>query len=397
MSTKTKHSPKARTPKAAKGKGAKAAPAPTADDRTPLDATGRDENGFPLTYADPEPATTPEVEPAAETAQPASEPQTESASDAPAIGDHPASSGDSGAEPETFPLVEPTVTMSETPEPSPASEPAPEPVPAAETTVTVSPIDESKIAGLDLHLLVYDIPSKADVYNPSWFLRRRGFRVNLSCWVLPAAKIPYTELAELTEAKVRWRVFRFDAGEAPALVAEALRVIRAEVAEAVARARDSAAKMTAKHLEGAEHLQDEDAEPRTEADRLESYEAAAYRIVGRMEELLDDVKVAVEGFGIHPDAVGIGGAVAAVEAIQAKMNAKAEAYKKAMEALKAAGQTELAKAGAETEVPGFAVADALQEAGVDPDTANAIGNAVDNPVPAAAGTLTPAVPPPPAA
>lgn len=60
------------------------------------------------------------------------------------------------------------------------------------------------------HLLVYDIPSKSKVPNPSNLLRRWGVRVNLSAWIVPDKNVPLLPMAEWKARGVTAELVRFD-------------------------------------------------------------------------------------------------------------------------------------------------------------------------------------------
>jgi hypothetical protein len=60
------------------------------------------------------------------------------------------------------------------------------------------------------HLLVYDIPAKSKVPNPSGTLRRWGVRVNLSAWIIPDKNVPLLPIEEWRSRGVTAELVRFD-------------------------------------------------------------------------------------------------------------------------------------------------------------------------------------------
>lgn len=59
----------------------------------------------------------------------------------------------------------------------------------------------NRLSGQEISMLVYDIPSSmnSECPNPSWLLWRYGFRLNLSCWVLPESSLREPEVVELLD------------------------------------------------------------------------------------------------------------------------------------------------------------------------------------------------------
>src|SRR5438552_1177899 len=101
-------------------------------------------------------------------------------------------------------------------------------VSGAQTTNTIGETVMSDASDLRACLLIYDIPERSAVANPSRFLRRLAVRVNLSCWVIPEGDVPYARLNEMATGGATWHVVRFDAAEAGKLVAMAAAAIRRE-------------------------------------------------------------------------------------------------------------------------------------------------------------------------
>src|SRR5262249_44000689 len=92
------------------------------------------------------------------------------------------------------------------------------------------------------HLLVYDIPKKSGLANPSKRLRRLGVRINLSCWVIREENIPWNLLNELREGGASWHTVAFADDEAQTLLTMALEALQRDADAAAKRAEESIAR-----------------------------------------------------------------------------------------------------------------------------------------------------------
>lgn len=240
------------------------------------------------------------------------------------------------------------------------------------TATTTAPETPERIGPekLSATLLVYDIPSSNEKYaDPGKTLRRIGFRVNLSCWVIPDGAIPHTFIKELREDwNANVELVRFDMAEGPRLVRMALDRMKKDVEEKMARSAEGIAFMD-KHLNLAPELA-ANTEAREAAVKL--YESRCKRIIKNLEELADDVEVAIKNFSVAPEALGLDDTRKAFAALSAGYAQKVNAYTRATEILKgraeAAGDTNaaaLANAAAKDLVPVEPLADALIENGAE--------------------------------
>lgn len=173
-------------------------------------------------------------------------------------------------------------------------------------------MNADQFADLQPCLLVYDVPTRLKIANPSGRLRRLAFRINLSCWVIRRTSIPYAYLNRIANQGVKWRVVSFDAGEAANLVSMAIENIKSEIREAVRRAKK--ADQRAEDARGNNEIGDED------------HAKAARTNVKRLKKTLQDLRHAASQFGIHESSIGYADAVASVAAIDAGMKAKCAAY-----------------------------------------------------------------------
>lgn len=78
-------------------------------------------------------------------------------------------------------------------------------------------------------ILVYDIPADQSAkLNPSTKLRRVGFRINMSCWIIPETHIPQEYLETLRSNGVQVVVFLFDEAESKRIRVAAANALRDE-------------------------------------------------------------------------------------------------------------------------------------------------------------------------
>lgn len=238
----------------------------------------------------------------------------------------------------------------------------------------MSATTETTTTELRASMLVYDIPAKSKVANPSDQLRRFGFRANLSCWVIPTASLPHNLITELRESGVNAKVVPFDVSAGPQLVTWAIEQLRADAEEQVKRTRANLEKAGDKHLDGLSEVEAVTGERREEA--LAAYELRAGAICKRLEDILAHVTEAAAGFGIESGALNLGGARAAFDAFQTGYTARAAEFAAATEKLRAAAAASgdanaaaLANAAAQDLVPVAVLAGGLEDAGLETDAA----------------------------
>jgi len=210
-------------------------------------------------------------------------------------------------------------------------------------------------SNLQACLLIYDIPERSTVRNPSNRLRWRAVRVNLSCWVIREGDIPYSLLNEMAAGGATWHVVRFDASEGVKLVRMAVEALKRDIRDAMRRANRSA--------DAAGRRLDQTTDNPTEAKRR--YAERARPIIRRLNRLLADVQKAAERFGIDQTAISLADAHTSVRALQAGMLVRAKAYAEAVEAVRALGDEAMANAAAADLVPAGILADDIDERGGD--------------------------------
>ncbi len=227
-------------------------------------------------------------------------------------------------------------------------------------------------------MVIYDIPSDNKTYaDPSATMRRIGFRVNLSCWVVPDGAVPHTFIHTLrTDYRANVDVVRFDAAEGPRLARMAVAAMKKEMEENAARAAEGLVAMEQRHLTLDAELIDN---PEERAAAVKRYEARCARTLKRMNQIIEDVEVAIKNFGNTPEALGTADARKVYDTLQLGYQQKAAAFVAATNALKALNTpdaTALATAAAKDLVPAPIVADMLRDHGAD-TAANALQAAFD--------------------
>jgi hypothetical protein len=213
-------------------------------------------------------------------------------------------------------------------------------------------MNETSVNSLQACLLIYDIPERSEVANPSPRLRRMAVRVNLSCWVIREGDIPYHLLNEMAQGGATWHVVRFDAGESEKLIGMAREALIRDIRAAMKRANSSADGATRK-LEAGENTTE------TRAQFIERVKP----IVRRVNKLLADTRKVAERFGIDPAALSLADAATALQAIQSGMYARAQAYAEAAEQVRKLGDAAMANAAAADLVPAGIMADDIDERG----------------------------------
>jgi hypothetical protein len=176
-------------------------------------------------------------------------------------------------------------------------------------------VDRKVLDNLGACLLYYDIPTRAEVDNPSNVLRRFAVRVNLSCWIIREADIPYALMHRLSEAGVSWNTVPFDPKAGDRIMRTVLEALRTEVGDAIQRSQEAHAAADVQ-LAGAE-----------DTDKAEErYLRRAEGITKRFKQLREDLEAAASNFGINPAALQFETAQAAVDQIGVAMHERARIY-----------------------------------------------------------------------
>jgi hypothetical protein len=204
-------------------------------------------------------------------------------------------------------------------------------------------------------ILAYYIPETVDVTNPSGRLRRLGFRIDGSVWVIPTGDLPYKYLHDLERRGVTWHAVEFGENEGAKLVRMATAAITAEIRRGLASAERSAA-MAIVELEGSE-------EPLAAEIR---YNRQTGDIVRRVNNLVKDMREVAGRFGIDAAEL-MNCASGQVVSIKAGMRERARLYAAAIDELRAvAGDNDpMVKAALKDNAPPLILADYMEDNDVD--------------------------------
>lgn len=231
-------------------------------------------------------------------------------------------------------------------------------------------IDWDKVGKMRACLLIYDIPERAEINNPSGALRRVGIRANLSCWIIPEDAIPYGLLNTLTEAGASWHTVPFAPEAGKALITIAIQSMKKELQDSINRARRSQAQAATQYEESGE----------SEKAR-EYYVRRAEGITARVNELIEDFRQAAARFGIRGDALNLDEAASTVNLIGVAMHERASNFARAAEIARTQGSSTsqailagIEATGDNSPVVMGALADSLQDDGCDTE-AEALRNA----------------------
>jgi hypothetical protein len=141
-------------------------------------------------------------------------------------------------------------------------------------------------------LCVYDIPNSLKIANPSYYLRKYGQRLNLSCWLFPAGNVPTDLLAELRVKGVNIHLLTFDESQWDAVVA----IVRAETSKYARALFNMVVDRTAKIREALDNV------PADSEYSLPEYRKLQYKrwkaIVNRGRRELVNAEQAAVGFNI---------------------------------------------------------------------------------------------------
>lgn len=207
--------------------------------------------------------------------------------------------------------------------------------------------------------LCYWIP-KGRFPNPSGRLRRRGFRIDGSVWVIPNNAIPYHLLDEMTAAGVTWHLLEFIPGEGEKILALARNAMRKEIEDGQRRLAEVIERYDSRYDADLGQAQDGN-----ETDKAEKqYRSRTKEAVKRAEQLLKDIEAAAARFGIEARSeLPLMSALDRVNALRLTAGARASAYTRLAEQTKG---TLMEAAASEDEVPAGELADYVEENGGNP-------------------------------
>lgn len=205
-------------------------------------------------------------------------------------------------------------------------------------------------------LLIYDIPERSSVPNPSEDLRHIAVRVNLSCWVIRYGDIPYSLLHQMKDGGASWHVVKFDAGEAAKLAAMAIDALKRDIRDAIRRARDSQRRAESRISEGAD------------AEEVARFVQRGREAVSRLRKLLTDFRAAAERMGLDTGSLTLDKAGTAVNALHTLYARRARLYSEAASTASGTGTADgraMGSAARADQLPAGILADFLDDNGAD--------------------------------
>jgi hypothetical protein len=211
------------------------------------------------------------------------------------------------------------------------------------------------VTSLRLTMLMYDIPERSNVANPSGRLRRIGLRINKSVWIVPTGNIPQYLVNELIGAGAAVITAPYDVEASKNLLVAAIAFANRELTEAKARAEASKADAEAE-------LNDPDGDP---TKKRKVYEKKIAAIAKRLEVLAEEMAVGAKVFGVV-GGIDFTNIRQAAEAISNTTAVRAAVYANSATALREVGTvdtTAMAVAVENDQAPAYAVADMLRENG----------------------------------
>jgi hypothetical protein len=222
-----------------------------------------------------------------------------------------------------------------------------------------------------LVMLQYDIPLVTVVENgrpvkrycfpnPSWALRKIGFRVTFSVWAVQESRLPWPLLDEMQGAGVKWRLADFSEKSVDRLLQWAVEYF----AEESKRGQDQLAQDLANaETEYNEGLADETVGPAKVTDK---HKRRVRHALKRAQSLAADLAGAARNLGITVEEAKLNSLRERVDMAAGVAQARAACYADAVRRLAEAGKGEqylpAARAG---DVPAGVLADILEDAGAD--------------------------------
>jgi hypothetical protein len=204
-------------------------------------------------------------------------------------------------------------------------------------------------------LVIYDIPERSTVRNPSKRFRRCGARVNLSCWVIPEANIPWNTLQGIEEGGGNWHVVRFADEESEKLVQMAEKAILADLERAI--------RSMEKSLTRAQERLNSDGE---DAYDLKTYEGRMKSVLQSTRKTIDALQVAATNFELDFGS-NLLAARLAIDSSEKAAKLRAKAYSDLTKQIQSIDPG-LHNAAQDDDLPVGILMDRLQDEGIDVDS-----------------------------
>lgn len=243
--------------------------------------------------------------------------------------------------------------------PRPAARPATPVVAPAAPALPPVEIDDEVVANFKPAILSYDIPTAHAPYSPVPVLRRVGFHLQGSVWVVDANNMPWGVINEMLDMEgVNVQHYKFEGSEARKLVMRAVETLQADIAQEQKNAENKAKNANT------------EMETRVRTTGMSRDQILAMQlkrakaIQARLKTLEDDLGQACKVFGINPRSLNVAGLGATSRAIKADMEAQARTFRHAYQSLVAQNRPEattMAAALLDGSLPPVIAADYLDE------------------------------------
>lgn len=242
--------------------------------------------------------------------------------------------------------------------------PPPAPVVSGNSTIARNRPDVGTLV-----MLQYDIPLVFNYVNgrrvgrycfpnPSWCLRRIGFRVTKSVWAVQESRMPWPLLDEMTAAGVKWRVADFSDKSVEKLLEWAVEYFQEETKRGDDQLQQDIANAEQSYNEA---LEDDTVGPDKAA---KAHQLKVRGAINRARKLAQDLAVAAKNLGITPGEANLVTLQQRVEMLADKAQARAACYADAVKQLSAMG-SQFTTAAQEGDVPAGVLADMIEDAGGD--------------------------------
>lgn len=208
-------------------------------------------------------------------------------------------------------------------------------------------------------LMVYDIPQRSGLLNPSNELWGYGFRLQYSGWVLMRSHMPYTLINELIDGGAKVDILDFSSSETGGMAKRAADSIRQEIRDSLASLEDSCDRYTVEMNQTQESV----------GKNVETHRKKVLTAVKKLRRKLHNLQNTAKRFNANPEAINIGDAEQRIQTLRCNMAEQARSYVAAIAALQAAGVNDgMESAAANHDVPPGILADYLEDKDIAPKT-----------------------------
>lgn len=207
------------------------------------------------------------------------------------------------------------------------------------------------------YVLCYKIPEDSGMENPSYILRRIGFRIDGSVWVLHESDMPYALLNRFNIHGVAWHTLKFDMTENQKLVTLATEALKTEIKDAVNSGYGIVYRANVRLVSGND----------TPTDAIKKHKAKCIATSKRLGLLFKDLKHCADRFGIPESELNLSDARAQVRGLRSSMQKRVEEWVSSIAKLEeyAGSADPIVKAAKAGTVPHWILADYMEDRGIE--------------------------------